>query len=197
MSLVEEPRDDVADSGSGVVHEYDGILEQDNRLPRWWLATLFGTILFGFGYWIHYHTYGTGKLPSTVYAEHQAAEIAKEAERMKQAGEVTPEMMATLQKDSGTVAQGKELFDATCVTCHDAGGKGKIGPNLTDPYWIHGGDSLAVYKTIRDGFLPKQMPAWGKTLGEAKVRAVTAYVLTIRNTNAPGGKDPQGDKVGN
>ena len=189
--------EETSDSGSGIVHEYDGILEHDNRLPRWWLATLYGAIIFAAGYWGYYHTYGRGKLPSAAWADQKAIEIAQEAERIKEAGDVTPEMLVTLQKDAGTIAQGKEIYDSTCTTCHDAGGRGKIGPNLTDEYWLHGGDSLSVYRTIRDGYLPKQMPAWSKPLGEARVRAVTAYVLTLRNTNVPGGKAPQGDKPSN
>lgn len=194
MNHDESTDDDARDSGSGVVHEYDGILEQDNRLPRWWLGTLFATIVFGAGYWGYFHTYDRGALPSVAYANAKAQELAREAERIQSAGEVTAEMLVTLSKDAGTVAQGKDAFDATCVTCHDAGGKGKIGPNLTDEYWLHGGDAKSIYTTVHDGFLPKQMPAWSKTLGEAKVRAVTAYVLTIRNTNVPGGKAPQGEK---
>ncbi len=178
-----------------VVHEYDGIIEEDNRLPRWWLGTLFAPIAFAAGYWLFYHTYDRANLPSEAHAQQKAAELAAEAEKIKAAGVVTPEMMLTLLKDSGTVQQGKEIFDGTCVTCHDAGGKGKIGPNLTDDHWIHPSDPLAIYTIIRDGYLPKQMPAQGKTLGEARVRAVAAYVLSIRNTNVPGGKEPQGEKV--
>lgn len=186
--------DSTPDSGSGVVHVYDGIIEQDNRLPRWWLATLYGAIAFAAGYWLFFHTYQRAELPSAAYATRKAAELAVEAERIKSAGEVTAEMLATLQKDPGTIAQGKEAYETSCTTCHDAGGRGKIGPNLTDGYWLHGGDALSIHRTIRDGFLAKQMPAWGKTLGEAKVRAVTAYVMSLRNTDAPGGKAPQGEK---
>jgi cytochrome c oxidase cbb3-type subunit 3 len=182
------------DSDSGVVHEYDGILEQDNRLPRWWLGTLFATIAFAAAYWGYFHTFGRGKLPSAAHAEAKAAELAREAERIQEAGEVTADMLATLARDAGTVAKGKESFEATCVTCHDAGGRGKIGPNLTDEHWLHGGDALSIYRIVRDGYLPKQMPAWGKPLGEAQVRSVTAYVMTLRNTHAPGGKAPQGEK---
>lgn len=183
------------DADHGVVHEYDGIIEQDNRLPRWWLGTLFGALIFGVGYWGYYHTFQRGKLPSEVYAEQKAEDMAKEAERIKSAGEVTAEMLLTLQRDASTVTQGKDVFDSMCVTCHDEGGRGKIGPNLTDDYWLHGGDAISIYRTIHDGYLPKQMPAWGKPLGDGRVRAVTAYVLTLRNTNAPGGKAPQGEVV--
>lgn len=183
---------DVPDSP--VVHEYDGIIELDNRLPRWWLYTLFGAIVFGAGYWIYFHSFGRGDLASRSWARVKAREVAEEAERIKRAGEVTPQMLITLTKDPATVEQGKAIFAENCVTCHDAGGKGNIGPNLTDEYWLHGGDPMSIHKTIGEGFLPKQMPAWGKQIGEDNVRAVTAFVLTISNTNAAGGKAPQGEK---
>jgi cytochrome c oxidase cbb3-type subunit 3 len=182
------------ETGEDIVHEYDGILEADNRLPRWWLGTLWGAVLFATGYWIYYHSSGAGQLPSQEYADLKKRELAAEAERIKAAGEVTDEMLITLSKDSGTVEQGKAVFDQTCVTCHAAGGMGNIGPNLTDEYWLHGGKPKQIYTTVHDGFLAKQMPAWGKQLGEEKTRSVVAYVLTIRDTHAPGGKAPQGDK---
>jgi len=181
-------------SGEVIVHEYDGILEADNRLPRWWLATLWGAIAFAAGYWIYYHSIGAAELPSQEYASLKKRELAAEAERIKAAGEVTDEMLVTLSKDGGTVEQGREIFDKTCVTCHAAGGMGNIGPNLTDEYWLHGGEPKQIYTTVHDGFLPKQMPAWGKQLGEEKTRSVVAYVLSIRDTHVAGGKSPQGEK---
>ena len=60
--------------------------------------------------------------------------------------------------------------------------------------WIHGGDPMSIYKTMKDGVVAKGMPAWGPQLGEAKTQAVSAYVLSLRNTNVPGGKAPQGEK---
>ncbi|MBL8741852.1 MAG: c-type cytochrome [Myxococcales bacterium] len=179
----------------GLVHEYDGIIELDNQLPRWWLLTLFGAVAFAAGYWLYYHSYQRDDLPLAAYNRQKAAELAAEAEQLKLAGEVTPELLTKLSHDPATVEQGKAVFAEVCVTCHADGGRGNIGPNLTDDYWLHGHEPLAVYGTIRNGFLPKQMPAWGKTLGEARVRAVAAFVLTIQGTNVAGGKAPQGDKI--
>lgn len=182
--------------GAPIVHEYDGIQEQDNNLPRWWLWTFYGAILFSTGYWFHYHTFGNGAHPMAAYEAEQAATRAVEAERIKKAGAVTPEMLATLSKDASTVKQGKEVFTTTCASCHGPNGGGGIGPNLTDDSWLHGGAPDKIYTTIKDGYLTKGMPAWGPQLGEERVRAAAAYVLSIKNTNVAGGKAPQGDKEG-
>jgi len=179
----------------GVVHEYDGIIELDNQLPRWWLFTLFGAIAFAAGYWLYFHSFHFGDLPTAAYAKQKSAELAAEAEQLKLAGEVTPAMLTKLSEDPGTVEQGRAVFAEICVTCHADGGRGNIGPNLTDEYSLHGNQPLAIYGTIRNGYLQKQMPAWAKTLGEERVRAVTAFVITLQGTNVAGGKAPQGDKI--
>ncbi len=192
-----EPSNKKGDLGDyhGLVHEYDGIIELDNQLPRWWLFTLFGAVVFAAGYWLYFHSYQRADLPMAAYEKEKAAQLAAEAEQLKLAGEVTPELLTKLSQDPATVEQGKAVFAEICVTCHAEGGRGNIGPNLTDDYWLHGSEPVAVYGTIRNGFLPKQMPAWGKALGEERVRAVSAFVLTIKGTNVPGGKAPQGDKI--
>ncbi len=179
--------------GSPIIHEYDDIQECDNHLPRWWLATLYGAIVFAGGYWLYYHSFAKGVLPSEEYRAVKAQELAAESERLKAAGDVTPELLTKLSKDPGTTDEGKAVFETSCVTCHAQGAKGNIGPNLTDKYWLHGGDPKAIYATVSGGFLAKQMPAWGKVLGEPKLRSVVAYVLTLKDTNVADGKAPQGE----
>jgi cytochrome c oxidase cbb3-type subunit 3 len=173
-----------------VIHEYDGIQEYDNRLPNWWLYTLFGTIVFGFGYWAYYQQLAIGPSPSAEYE----AEVAAEKAKLAAAPPVTPDLLAGLAKDPKIVESGKQTFQTTCAACHGPAGGGIIGPNLTDAYWLHGGAPDKIYATVRDGYPAKGMPPWGPALGEDKVRAAVAYVLTIRNTNVPGGKPPQGDE---
>jgi hypothetical protein len=43
-------------------HEFDGIREYNNPPPRWIMMILYGSIVFGIGYWLYYHTYGVGRL---------------------------------------------------------------------------------------------------------------------------------------
>lgn len=178
-----------------VIHEYDGIQEYDNRLPNWWLYTLYATVVFAGLYWGGYHIFKAANLPNAEYGEQVAAAHAREAERLKTMGAVTPEALTTLSHDPSTVAKGKDVFVANCSACHKADGSGLIGPNLTDNAWIHGGKPDQIYKTINDGVPDKQMPTWGPILGPERIQSVTAYVLSLKNTNVPGGKAAQGDII--
>ena len=175
-----------------VIHEIDGIEEYDNKLPNWWLYILYGSVVFGFGYWFVYHVGVFADLPLASYEAEQDKLAA--AGPTKTGGVVTAETLATLAKDRGTVAQGKRVFAQTCVACHRADGGGTVGPNLTDEFWLHGGAPEKIYKTITEGVPDKGMVAWGPQLGPDRVQAVTAYVISIRGTNVPGGKPPQGER---
>jgi cytochrome c oxidase cbb3-type subunit III len=192
-----------------VIHEYDGIREYDNRLPNWWLMTLFGSIVFAGLYWIGYHVLAIGELPNAEYqrvvaeARARAAQAEEEAQIEAAGGPLsvpaagsaamTPDVLVALSHDSHEVSEGHELFGTYCVPCHGPGGGGKIGPNLTDNAWIHGGAPEKIYAQITNGSPTKGMIAWGPQLGAERVKALTAFVLSIKNTNVPGGKPPQGE----
>ncbi len=75
-------------------------------------------------------------------------------------------------------ADGAVLFDENCSSCHGVDGMGDrfLGaPNLTDVIWLYGGSEDAVYESISQARFGV-MPPWGERLGEAQVRAVSAYV---------------------
>lgn len=173
-----------------VVHVYDDIEEEDNRLPNWWVAILVGSIVFSFGYWFVYHTAKLRPQPREVY-EQRVAELV--AARIA-ANPSSPEAIVALSKDPEAVAAGAEVFRTTCAACHGLRGEGIIGPNLTDRYWIHGARPEDVLKAVTEGFATKGMPGWGPMLGPERSIRAAAYVLTLRNTNVPG-KEPQGEPV--
>jgi len=178
-------------------HDYDGIREFDNRLPNWWLATLFLTIFFGAGYWLYYHTLGVGPDSWTAYHAEMAEAAALAAERAKARGEVTDEVLAALAADPVQVEKGKAVFGQYCAACHGPEGGGLIGPNLTDAYWINGtGKPLEIRGIVANGVPAKGMPAWEQMLGAEKVEQVTAFVYSVRGKNLPG-KEPQGDLATN
>ena len=170
-------------------HDYDGIREFDNRLPNWWLVTLFTTIVFGYGYWFYYHVFDH---PSE-FAAWQSEEAAI-AKKLADSAPMTDSLLATLSHDGETVGKGAALFKQQCVACHGEAGEGKIGPNLTDAFWLHGARPTELYNSVSTGVASKGMPAWGAVLGAEKVRSVTAYLQTIQGRNVPG-KAPEGEKV--
>ena len=162
-----------------IIHEYDGIQEADNELPRWWLATLYLAMVFSVGYWFYYEEFKAGPGPSQAYY----AEKAREAEK-RGADPTDAELLAAV--GGPFVELGKQAFAANCAACHEAMGQGKIGPNLTDAAWLHGGSPLDIFKTVRDGVAAKGMPSWGPVLGRSGVTQVTAYILSLRDKNLPG-----------
>ena len=99
---------------------------------------------------------------------------------------LTSELLLALSRDPAAVAEGKQLYLTTCVSCHGARGQGLVGPNLTDGSWLHGDQPLQVHSSISQGFPQKGMAAFENLLGPARVRAVTAFVLTLKDTNVPG-----------
>jgi cytochrome c oxidase cbb3-type subunit 3 len=173
-----------------IVHEYDGIEEADNELPRWWLAIFYLSLLFALGYWFYYHEFNVGLGTAAAYQRDQAE---LEASRPKGPQGLSDEQIRTWQQDAALVSEGALLFKTNCLACHGEKGEGKIGANLTDVHWIHGGNPVAIHQTIVEGVVAKGMLAWGPILGPDGVQKVTAFVLSIRNSNVPG-KPAEGEK---
>jgi len=168
-----------------IIHVYDGIEEADNSLPIWWLATFYGAIVFAVFYWVGYEELPIGHNPLEAYG----AEVTR---RASSGGELTDETLAAIAQNPDEVNAGHGLFTQHCASCHGQHGEGQIGPNLTDGFWLHGGNPTQILATIRDGVPAKSMPNWGPSLGNASVRRLAAFVVSLRGTNVPG-KEPQGD----
>ena len=176
-------------------HEYDGIREYDNPLPRWWLWIFWVSIAWSVVYFANVIPgVGSGAGRVRQYESEMAAARAKYGDPRAALATVDDATIVAATADPARVEAGRVTFMTNCVACHRDDAGGNIGPNLTDEYWIHGGKPEQVLATIRAGVLPKGMPAWGQQLGEQRVREVAAYVMTLHNTHVPGGKAPQGDK---
>lgn len=174
-------------------HDFDGIQEYDNRLPNWWLFTLYASIIFSFGYWLYYETFVVGPGQEQAYEQVMTAHAQAQLEAAGEGG-LTDESLLMMASMGDRVAEGSQIFKSFCVACHSSQGEGTVGPNLTDKYWIHGAAPLDIHNIVNDGVLAKGMPQWGMQLGPKKVQAVTAYVLTLKGTEVPG-KAPEGDLV--
>jgi cytochrome c oxidase cbb3-type subunit III len=171
-------------------HNYDGIRELDNRLPPWWLWGFYITIVFGAIYLYRYHISHSAPLSHEEYtiAVEKADQEVKEY--LKQKGETIDENTVTML-GADDIAAGKKIFETSCVTCHNPGGAGNVGPNLTDDYWLHGGDIKSVFKTIKYGF--NAMPTWQNTYSNKQIAELASYVKSLHGTNPPNPKAPQGE----
>ena len=176
-----------------VHHVYDGIEEEDNRLPNWWVAILLGTIVFSFGYWFVYETTKALPSPLEAYKQERDAVVAAQA-KLAADTPLSNESLRAMLKNQETIAAGKKVFASICASCHANEGQGSIGPNLTDKYWIYGAEPMDIVAAVTNGFVDKGMEAWGQRLGPERVKQVAVFVLSIRNTNVPG-KEPQGDII--
>lgn len=172
-------------------HEYDGIREYDNPMPRWWLLTLWGTVVFSLLYLFNLPGVGPGKGRVADYTADSARAAALAASSDPFAA-VSGEAVAAAAADAGQREAGRALFATNCAACHAADGGGGIGPNLTDDAWIHGGQPLDVFRTAANGVPEKGMPTWKAMLSRDQLLAVSGYVVSLRGTTPAAPKEPQG-----
>jgi cytochrome c oxidase cbb3-type subunit 3 len=184
-----------------VGHEWDGIEELNNPLPRWWVLTFYVTIIWAIGYVIVYPAIplldkGTegmlgwtsrGELAQTLDAQQEAraATVAALADMPIEELQSHPELMGA------AVAGGNAAFKVNCVQCHGTGAAGVQGlyPNLQDDDWLWGGDLAALETTITHGIRQPDdaqtrlsvMPAFGRDnmLGSGEIDALADHVLAI------------------
>jgi len=173
-------------------HDYDGIKELDNALPPWWKYGFYITIAVAVFYTLKFEVWHSGMNPTQEYAaEMTAAKIQTDAYLAAAKDNVDENSVTDL--DSKGAAAGKEIFTKTCVACHLAEGQGSVGPNLTDDYWIHGGSIKDIFKTIKYGFPDKGMQSWQSTYSPVQIQQLASYIRTLKGTNPPNPKAPQGD----
>ena len=98
-----------------------------------------------------------------------------------------------LSTDADILASGAKIFNQQCAVCHKTDGGGSIGPNLTDDYWIHGGDIKSIYVTVKEGVPDKGMISWKAMLSPAQMRDVSNYIKSLKGTNPAGAKAAQGE----
>lgn len=177
-------------------HDYDGIQELDNSLPPWWKWMFYITIVWAFFYLVNYHVvpiWNEGKHQAALYDD-EIEEGKRQLEEYKlKAADFVDETTVTMVTDAAVIAKGKAKFDEVCAACHGNQGQGEVGPNLTDEYWLHGGDIQSVFKIIKYGVPEKGMISWQDQLKPSEMQAVASYILTLQGTNPANPKEPQGE----
>ncbi|RNC87225.1 MAG: cytochrome C oxidase subunit III [Winogradskyella sp.] len=174
-------------------HNYDGILELDNKLPPWWLYGFYATILFGVIYLARFHVFGD-YTQSEEYDTEVAIAKAEIEEWKKTAKDLVDVNTVTLLTEASDINAGKIIFNERCVACHKADGGGGIGPNLTDEYWILGGGIKNVFRTISEGGRDgKGMVPWKTELKPSEMAQVASYILGFQGTIPAEPKAAEGD----
>ncbi len=106
----------------------------------------------------------------------------------------TPSAGMAALTDEASLAAGKKVWDTQCFTCHLNDGGGSIGPNMTDDYWIHGGDMESIVHIIKVGVPAKGMIPWEATLTPDQIMQVASFIkVKIHGTTPAVPKAPQGD----
>lgn len=174
-------------------HNYDGIRELDNHLPPWWVNMFILTVIWSVGYMWFYHWGGNGLNQADEYKTE--VEAAKKEIAIALAGKANAvdESNVTALTDASALADGELIFKNVCSACHGTKGEGMVGPNFTDEYWIHGGGIQNVFKIVKYGVPEKGMIAWAAQLKPVDMQKVSSYILTLKGTNPPNPKAPQGE----
>jgi cytochrome c oxidase cbb3-type subunit 3 len=183
-------------------HEYDGIRELDNKLPRWWVYLFYATIIFSVVYLLGYHVTKWWPLQEDEYK----SEMAVQAEIKKANPEPVIDLDAMVPMTAETdLTAGHETFKKICSVCHGQNGEGLVGPNFTDQYWIHGdtiNNSISIknlYQVVVNGVIEKGMIPYKDQLSPVQIQQVLSYILTLQGTNPANQKVAQGvkfDKIG-
>jgi cytochrome c oxidase cbb3-type subunit 3 len=173
--------------------DFDGIHELDNPTPPWFNFIFYTSIIAAVLYLLNYHVLKFGSLQEAEYTAEVAQSKLEVDAYLKSSGNQVDENNVAFVLDKKLLATGQTLFAEKCAVCHLADGGGVVGPNLTDAYWIHGGDIQSIFKTIKYGVPAKGMIAWQNTFSGKQMEALASYVKTLLGTKPAVGKEPQGE----
>lgn len=185
-------------------HEWDGIKELNNPLPRWWLWIFYATIAYSIGYMVWFpaipllngNTPGLSGETNRGKLQEELAAVAQQRQGMLDKLEVAS--LEEIRQDPDmlrfAVAGGESLYKVNCSQCHGSGAQGGPGyPNLNDDDWIWGGELETIHDTIAHGVRAEEddetrfgeMPAFGRDefLDAGQINQVAEFVLKLSGQN--------------
>jgi cytochrome c oxidase cbb3-type subunit 3 len=205
------------DEASGVSttgHEWDGIRELDNPMPRWWVWTFYATIVWAIGYAIAYPAWPllssatTGVLGYSsrvdVKNELAAADAAKADYIAAISARSVEEILADEKLRVFATAAGAAAFKVNCVQCHGSGAEGSKGfPNLNDDDWLWGGDVAQIQQTISHGVRfstdldtrLSEMPAFKDVLEPEQIASVASFAASLSGIETDHARTEAGKQI--
>ena len=183
-------------------HNWDGIEEYDNPMPRWWVWVFYATIVWGVGYTIAYPAWPliSEATPGLLGASTRADVAAEIAGVDAANAAIKDKLIATDLNAIGADTElagfaeraGAAVFRTNCAQCHGSGAAGFEGkgyPNLLDDDWLWGGTMEDIHLTVTHGIRNttdpdahySEMPRFGTDgiLDETQIAQVAEHVLAI------------------
>ena len=208
-------KDDV--SGTATTgHTWDGIKELNTPLPKWWLYTFYGCVIWALAYTVFYPAWPLpGGATPGILGWSSRGQLAQQMDAAAAAQKDTVDKIASMSVDdilkdpkllAYAQAGGAAAFKVNCVPCHGAGAAGGHGyPNLNDDDWLWGGTPDAIYATLQHGIRytddpntrDSQMPNFGidGILTPEQIDQVANYVVTLSGETADEGKAAAGKQI--
>ena len=209
MSDIHEKEIDQFSGVETTGHEWDGLKELNNPLPRWWLYIFYATIVWAIGYWIVYpswplvSSYTTGILGDSQRANALAAYEEGIAARAGVGNQLIEapfeEIRTTPELLEFAMASGRAAFGDNCAPCHGSGAVGSPGyPNLQDDNWLWGGTVDDIHISLLYGIRSEHeetrfgdMPSYGtdELLSREEIAQVASFVAVNAGLEAEEGVD--------
>jgi cytochrome c oxidase cbb3-type subunit 3 len=195
-------------------HEWDGLKELNNPLPKWWLYVFIACCVWAVVWMVLYpswpgisgHTHGVlgYSTRATVDADVKALTVQRSAYMDKIAATPIEDVKKDPQLLAMATTAGHITFANNCAPCHGTGGEGRVGyPNLADDVWLWGGKLADIETTITHGIRSgdpdarvSQMPRFGLdgVLKPEQIQQVADYVMTLYG-KGEAGKDVAAGKA--
>jgi len=175
-------------------HNYDDIQELNHPLPRWWNFIFYVSVFFAVMYFSYYQLLGGPSLQDEFKQEYAHVLVMQEQFKAAHSAFKNDVYQQVLAQDG--VKKGAEVYENYCMPCHMEEGRGDVGPNLTDEYWLLAkGTPETIYPVVFNGSEANGMPPWGEMLTQEEIYQAVAYVTSLHNTHHKNGKAPQGTKI--
>lgn len=210
------------DAHSGIEttgHEWDGIKELNNPLPRWWLITWYVTIAWALVYMVLMPAIpglpGLGSNTPGIRGHSDRVNVSQAMDELRVARQAQGAALLTasleeIESDRTlqqfAMAMGESAFGDNCATCHGAGGRGFIGyPALADDVWLWDGTLDGIEYTLRHGIRHEgdpdtrfsMMPAFGAMgmLDRGQINDLVEHVVSLSSDEFDAGAAARGEEL--
>ncbi|MBA4800828.1 MAG: cytochrome-c oxidase, cbb3-type subunit III [Euryhalocaulis sp.] len=200
--MADKPEIDEVSGVETTGHEWDGIKELNNPLPRWWLWIFYASVVWSVIYMVFmpalpappgFDGFTKGLTGNSERENVAEAMAALEASRSENFERLTGATLEEIESDPDlfrfALAAGESAFGDNCATCHGSGAQGFKGyPNLNDDVWLWGGSYEEILHTLHVGIRSEHpqtrfsmMPAFGADgiYGGEEIGQVTQHVLSL------------------